>query len=194
MQRETRHWQRTVPPIPVWNTILDILGYRTVKFETVSWLWKSSHLINYSEANFKVRSCCSRYSETTLWVWSLCPETMRNHCTSGIKVEASKMVQTSVFRHLNPLPHFSLKHGKAKSHPYVFTSWSTRFRVSDLWTSQFQSIITQMEFPSSKTGFQQGWEHTPHYDEIWRMAHDDLEKQGLGLDVKLHAIALNWEE
>lgn len=51
-----------------------------------------------------------------------------------------------------------------------------------------------MEFPRSKTGFQQGREHTPHYAEIWRVAHGDLEKQGPGLDVKLHAIALNWEE
>lgn len=51
-----------------------------------------------------------------------------------------------------------------------------------------------MELPRSKTGFQQGWEHTPHYTEVWRMAHGDLEKKGTGLDVKLHAIALNLEE
>lgn len=99
-----------------------------------------------------------------------------------------------MFRHPNPFSSFSLKHQEDESHPYVFTYWNTTFWSRDLWTSPFQYFITQMEFPSSKTGFHQGWEHTPHYTEVWRMAHGDLGKKGTGLDVKLHAIALNWEE
>lgn len=51
-----------------------------------------------------------------------------------------------------------------------------------------------MECPCSKTGSQQGWEHTPYYTEVWHMAHGDLEKKGTALGIKLHAIALNWEE
>lgn len=99
-----------------------------------------------------------------------------------------------MFRHLNPFPSFSLKHQEEKSHPYVFTYWNTEFWSRDLWTSQFQYFITQMEFPCSKTAFPQEWEHTPYYAEVWRMAHGGTEKKGTGLDVKLHAIALNWEE
>lgn len=32
-----------------------------------------------------------------------------------------------------------------------------------------------------QTGFQQGWEDTPHYAEVWRVDHGD---EGTGFDVK----------
>lgn len=99
-----------------------------------------------------------------------------------------------MFRHPNPFHSFSPKHQEDKSHPCIFIYWSTKVWSTDLWTSEFQYLIPQMAFPCSKTGSQQGWEHTPHYTEVWLMAHGNLEKKGTGLDVKLHAMALNWEE
>lgn len=109
-------------------------------------------------------------------------------------MEASEMAQASMFRHSNAFHSFSSKHQEDKSHPCIFIYWNTKAWSTDLWTSELQYLITQMEFPCSKSGSQQGWEHTLHYTEVWHMAHGDLEKRGTGLDVKLQAIALNWEE
>lgn len=71
------------------------------------------------------------------------------------------------------------------------------YSVTEILNSEAEiceHLSTQMELPHSKTGFQEGWEHTPHYTEVWRVAHGDLEKKDTGFDVKLYAIALNWEE
>lgn len=116
---------------------------------------------------------------------------MKNCCGSGkdihLKGPSHLCLGTWI---LCPISHLNVE----KINPCVFTYWNTEFSSRDLWTFHFQNFILQMEFPRFKTSFQQGWEHTPCYAEIQCMAHSGLKKKGMGLDVKLHAIALHWAE